>query len=287
MFTIVVPAHNEEAVIERSLRTLCNQVTTCVLDIMVVCNGCSDRTADIVRSHAAADPRIRLVEITQGSKPEAIRTAFAAISASSAFIAVVDADVVLSTDAIEGLATALEGPAATHCGTPDRRQPDRLQSCRASLLRGVVVAALHHCWSHRCRRIRGQLRRAGAHHRAARHDGRRHVGACTIRSRRAKDECRNVYRLSAPHAATAPAATCSHRYRHPTGRSDAQSSLRALARPAAARPPPPTRPRNRGSLGPPASTSSPTGLSKSQPICSPRGESSVAEPDGSPMSRHA
>ena len=110
LFTIVVPAHNEEAVIERSLRTLCNQVTTCVLDIMVVCNGCSDRTADIVRSHAAADPRIRLVEIAQGSKPAAIRAAFAAVSASAAFVAVVDADVVLSADAIEGLATALEGP---------------------------------------------------------------------------------------------------------------------------------------------------------------------------------
>lgn len=108
LFTIVVPAHNEQAVIERSLRTLCNQVTTCVLDILVVCNGCSDRTADIVRSHAAADPRIRLVEIAQGSKPAAIRAAFTAVSAS-AFVAVVDADVVLSTDAIEGLATALEG----------------------------------------------------------------------------------------------------------------------------------------------------------------------------------
>ena len=110
LFTIVVPAHNEEAVIERSLRTLCNQITTCVLDIMVVCNGCSDRTVDIVRSHAAADPRIRLVEIAQGSKPAAIRAAFEAVSASAAFVAVVDADVVLSTDAIEGLATALEGP---------------------------------------------------------------------------------------------------------------------------------------------------------------------------------
>ena len=76
VFTIVVPAHNEEAVIERSLRTLCNQVTTCVLDILVVANGCNDRTVEIVRSHAATDPRIRLVEITQGSKPEAIRTAF-------------------------------------------------------------------------------------------------------------------------------------------------------------------------------------------------------------------
>ncbi len=77
---------------------------------MVVANGCSDRTVDIVRAHAAADPRIRLIEIAQGSKPEAIRTAFAAVPASAAFIAVVDADVVLSTDAIEGLATALNGP---------------------------------------------------------------------------------------------------------------------------------------------------------------------------------
>jgi glycosyltransferase involved in cell wall biosynthesis len=105
--TIVVPAHNEQAVIERSLRTLCGQVTDRLLDIVVVCNGCTDRTADIVRSYA--DPRVRLVELAQGSKTAAIRAGFAAGSASAALVAVVDADVVLSTDAIEGLGKALDG----------------------------------------------------------------------------------------------------------------------------------------------------------------------------------
>jgi glycosyltransferase involved in cell wall biosynthesis len=105
--TIVVPAHNEEAVIERSLRTLCGQATARVLDIVVVCNGCTDRTADIVRAYP--DPRVRLIELSQGSKTAAIRAGFEAAPASAAMVAVVDADVVLSTDAIEGLAKALDG----------------------------------------------------------------------------------------------------------------------------------------------------------------------------------
>jgi glycosyltransferase involved in cell wall biosynthesis len=106
--TIVVPAHNEEAVIERLLDALRGQLTDHLLDIVVVCNGCTDRTSDIVRAHAADDPRIRLIELAEGSKTAAIRAGFAAAPQTAAMVAVVDADVVLSADAIEGLAKALD-----------------------------------------------------------------------------------------------------------------------------------------------------------------------------------
>ena len=45
------------------------------LDVVVVCNGCTDRTADVAR---AADPRARVIEIPQPSKVEAVRVGNAA-----------------------------------------------------------------------------------------------------------------------------------------------------------------------------------------------------------------
>jgi glycosyltransferase involved in cell wall biosynthesis len=106
---VVVPAHNEEAVITRCLDALTTQATEAVLDIVVVCNGCTDRTADIVRSHAATDPRIRLIDLAEGSKTAAIRAGFASVPQDADVVATVDADVLLSTTAIGGLLTALAG----------------------------------------------------------------------------------------------------------------------------------------------------------------------------------
>jgi glycosyltransferase involved in cell wall biosynthesis len=105
--SVVIPAHNEEAVIARCLDALVTQATESVIDIVVVCNGCTDRTADIVRSRADTDNRIRLIELTEGSKIAAIRAGLAAAPNDADVVATVDADVVLSTDAIDGLLTAL------------------------------------------------------------------------------------------------------------------------------------------------------------------------------------
>jgi glycosyltransferase involved in cell wall biosynthesis len=105
--SVVVPAHNEEAVIERCLDALTTQTTDALLDIVVVCNGCIDSTADIVRSRAMADKRIRLIDLAQGSKTAAIRAGFAAAMKDADVVATIDADVVLSSGAIDGLLTAL------------------------------------------------------------------------------------------------------------------------------------------------------------------------------------
>jgi glycosyltransferase involved in cell wall biosynthesis len=105
--SVIIPAHNEEAVIARSLRALTTQATESLLDIVVVGNGCTDLTAEIVRSLAVADPRIRLVELAVGSKTAAIRAGFAGAPDDADVVAVIDADVVLSPDAIDGLLTAL------------------------------------------------------------------------------------------------------------------------------------------------------------------------------------
>jgi cellulose synthase/poly-beta-1,6-N-acetylglucosamine synthase-like glycosyltransferase len=61
-------AYNEEANIGRLLKALLAQKTEKVAidEIVVVASGCTDRTEDIVKEHAAADSRIRL--LTQARK---------------------------------------------------------------------------------------------------------------------------------------------------------------------------------------------------------------------------
>lgn len=71
---IIIPAHNEEAVIERTLRGLSHLAATHQAEIIVVCNGCSDSTADIARGF----PGVRVVEIDERSKPAALNAGDAA-----------------------------------------------------------------------------------------------------------------------------------------------------------------------------------------------------------------
>lgn len=73
--SVVIPAHNEEATIGRNLRTLRRGTVPGELDVVVVCNGCTDRTAEAAR---AADPAARVIEIEQPSKAEAVRVGNAA-----------------------------------------------------------------------------------------------------------------------------------------------------------------------------------------------------------------
>ncbi len=65
---IVIPAHNEAAVIERTLRGLASLSERTDVEIIVVCNGCTDDTASIAR----AVPGVTVVEIPQASKTAAM-----------------------------------------------------------------------------------------------------------------------------------------------------------------------------------------------------------------------
>src|SRR4051794_10857255 len=47
--SIVIPAHNEEAVLARCLRVLLAGSQPGELDVIVVANACTDRTAEIAR----------------------------------------------------------------------------------------------------------------------------------------------------------------------------------------------------------------------------------------------
>ena len=68
--SVVVPAHNEAVTIGRNLRALRRGTRDDDLEVVVVCNGCTDQTAEAAR---AADPRARVIEIDEPSKAEAVR----------------------------------------------------------------------------------------------------------------------------------------------------------------------------------------------------------------------
>jgi hypothetical protein len=67
---IVIPAHNEERVIGRLLAGLLADAEPDEFDVVVVCNGCTDGTAAVVRS---GYPAVRVVETPEAGKHGALR----------------------------------------------------------------------------------------------------------------------------------------------------------------------------------------------------------------------
>ncbi|MFD4179648.1 WecB/TagA/CpsF family glycosyltransferase [Rhodococcus sp. NPDC058514] len=68
--SVVVPAYNESAVIERTLAPLSRAAVDGYIELIVVCNGCRDDTADIAR----AIPGVTVLELVEGSKTAALNT---------------------------------------------------------------------------------------------------------------------------------------------------------------------------------------------------------------------
>lgn len=71
---LCVLAHNEEAVIERTLRRLLEPPGD--FPVIVYANGCTDRTAEIVSRLAGVFPRLSLRTLEKASKPGAWNCAF-------------------------------------------------------------------------------------------------------------------------------------------------------------------------------------------------------------------
>jgi glycosyltransferase involved in cell wall biosynthesis len=72
-FTVIIPAHNEEAVIGRCLAGILQDAPADHrMEIIVAANGCSDRTVEIAREVA---PQAIVLDIAEGSKTIAMNTA--------------------------------------------------------------------------------------------------------------------------------------------------------------------------------------------------------------------
>lgn len=105
--SVVIPAHNEAAVIRRGLDALLAGFAPGELEVAVACNGCTDGTAALVR---ATGYPVTVIELATAAKPAALR---AGDQAATAFPRLyLDADVVLSAQsARQVLARLRDGPA--------------------------------------------------------------------------------------------------------------------------------------------------------------------------------
>ena len=115
--SVVVPAHDEAASIARTLRALRTGVGPDDLDVVVVCNGCRDATAEVARE---ADPQARVIEIPTPSKREAVRVGN---TVTDVFPRVhLDADIELPGAALLELVAAV-GEHGTLAAAPRRAVP--------------------------------------------------------------------------------------------------------------------------------------------------------------------
>jgi glycosyltransferase involved in cell wall biosynthesis len=105
VISVVIPAHNEATVIGRCLAALLDGSDPARVDILVVCNGCTDNTAMIARG---AHTSVRVVETEVASKSAALNLGDAsAIGFPRVYL---DADVELRGSDLLRLAAALEAP---------------------------------------------------------------------------------------------------------------------------------------------------------------------------------
>jgi glycosyltransferase involved in cell wall biosynthesis len=102
--SVVIPAHNEERVIGRTLETMLRGAESGELEVVVACNGCTDGTSRIAGSYAG----VRVVEVSEASKAAALN---AGDRAATAFPRVfLDADIDVEISALRAVREALTGP---------------------------------------------------------------------------------------------------------------------------------------------------------------------------------
>jgi glycosyltransferase involved in cell wall biosynthesis len=103
MISIIIPAHNESSVIARTLKAMIKGAQPGELDVIVVCNGCTDDTAEVARRFARA---VRVIETKVASKTHALNLGDDAAQGFPRIYA--DADVVITIETIRTLARRLE-----------------------------------------------------------------------------------------------------------------------------------------------------------------------------------
>jgi glycosyltransferase involved in cell wall biosynthesis len=132
MTSIVIAAHNESAVIGRSLDTLLADAAPGEFDVTVVANGCADDTAGV----AAARPGVRVVDRPEPGKVAALNSGDAvAVGFPRLYL---DADIGLCAADVRALAAAV-APTGPALAAAPRRRLDA--AGRPLLVRGY--AAVH------------------------------------------------------------------------------------------------------------------------------------------------
>ena len=97
--SVIMPAYNSEKYIERSVKSVLSQ-THDNLELIVVDDGSTDRTASILRRLGDADARLRYVRTENHGPAEARNAALKLVCEDAAFVTFIDADDELLPDAL-------------------------------------------------------------------------------------------------------------------------------------------------------------------------------------------
>lgn len=132
---IVIPAHNEERRIGRTLQSYRRVLTDRDVRFLVALDQCTDRTAAIVRHHARRDPRVRAFAYPKLGKGGVIIETFGRSDAD--LVGFVDADCATPPRELLRLARV-----ASHAGgaIASRRHPASVLPVRRPLRRRVASA---------------------------------------------------------------------------------------------------------------------------------------------------
>jgi len=98
--TVIIPAYNEERVIEASVRRVLESAYP-KIEVIVADDGSKDATSPIVAAAFADEPRVRLMTLANGGKASALNRALA--TASGEIVVALDADTQFERDCIARL----------------------------------------------------------------------------------------------------------------------------------------------------------------------------------------
>ena len=99
--SVVIPAYNEERVIDETLRALLRSRYGNILEYLVVDDGSADDTAEIVGRLADRDGRVRLLRQENGGKPSALNRGFQ--QSRGEVVVTLDADTVFTPTTVSNL----------------------------------------------------------------------------------------------------------------------------------------------------------------------------------------
>lgn len=138
---IVMPAHNEEARIGRTLDRYRRAIPNADTRFVVALDGCSDGTAAVVRRHHRLDARVRLLELPKLGKGGALAEALR--SCDAPLVAFVDADGATPPPELLRLALLVDD-GSTDIAIASRRLPASVNPAPRSLSRRVTSAGFAH-----------------------------------------------------------------------------------------------------------------------------------------------
>lgn len=104
---VIIPAYNEGLVVCRTIKTALDSDYP-NLRVIVVDDGSTDNTAEVVRSAYGHDPRVKLIRKENGGKASALNAGIA--EAGTEVIVSIDADTVVSPDAVRLLVRHFSDP---------------------------------------------------------------------------------------------------------------------------------------------------------------------------------